>query len=362
MRAPRHEATGPATSRCPSATVREVTTTSCCRCRRCRRRRRRCPRQGHCTTKAQLLLAILVTLTSFVQAFVFVVPFDSYSRSLVLPQGLTQQQPQARIRISRPTKSRTFASQKSIFQLSATTTLSSSTQHRQGDRNTMSQPQPLSSSFPNNDTPSVAFSHVHLYADSLQDLHVYKQFEHQLNVFASALKQVQQQQDDDDQTVVTPQQRLTQQQDLWKSITQQTVIPSFEPHNRDVVKQLLAGFGFRITAASIKASSKNNTRSVLITSRDLQGVQILVSTKDNQHDVVDSKEPSVFHAGTYTFIPYNHCQTFRKDKERSQSNLCHRLLFIYFLVFFLRILLSQNILIHFTNVMPIVRVLPFWDF
>ena len=106
----------------------------------------------------------------------------------------------------------------------------------------------------------IAFSHVQLYVDALEDLAVYKGFEDELNDFYSKSK--------DSFSV-------NEKRELWQAIS--GTIPAddsaFVSHNRDVVKQLLAGLGFRITAARYADS----TRSVLVTSKDPQGVQILVT-------------------------------------------------------------------------------------
>jgi hypothetical protein len=160
------------------------------------------------------------------------------------------------------------------------------------------------------DSDAVAFSHIHLYVDRLKDLEVYKALEGRLNTFAEQVKEV------DDlgsfkTTAPDAPGSLLEKQKLWKTINAvdgddgasggemessvDTVVP-FTPHNRDVVEQLLAGFGFRITAAhysDIHTSSTNNTntRSVLVTSRDPQGVQILVTAKDPTSSSSVDKDP-----------------------------------------------------------------------
>jgi len=112
---------------------------------------------------------------------------------------------------------------------------------------------------------AVAFSHVQLYVDHVEDLQVYKDLEDRLNQFAAAASQ------DSDS--------LAQKKLLWRRViasSSGTTSPPpdpFCPQNRDVVKQLLSGFGFRVTGARYGSL----TRSVLVTSRDPKGVQILVT-------------------------------------------------------------------------------------
>lgn len=111
---------------------------------------------------------------------------------------------------------------------------------------------------------SVSFSHIQLYVDKIEELHVYKQLEVQLNLYCSALKS---------NICHTTEQK----KQLWQSLLPleafgETDIP-FSPQNRDVVKQLLVGLGFRVSGFYYDSS----TRSVLVTSRDPEGVQILVT-------------------------------------------------------------------------------------
>lgn len=102
----------------------------------------------------------------------------------------------------------------------------------------------------NNNDVQVSFSHVHFYVDHVEDVDVYKQLEDKLNNGG----------------------------DVTENDT------TFVPQNRDVVKQLLAGFGFRVTGARVD-SDMSNTKSVLVTSKDPQGVQFVVSALDPDSSV-----------------------------------------------------------------------------
>ena len=124
---------------------------------------------------------------------------------------------------------------------------------------------PLASS--NDNEPLISFSHVQLYVDHVEDLQVYKALENRLNAFAEAAKDCA---------------TLEERKRLWTKShtgTDNPVTTSFSPENRDVVLQLLSSFGFRVTGARFT----NHTRSVLVTSRDPKGVQILVTSAVNHH-------------------------------------------------------------------------------
>ena len=121
---------------------------------------------------------------------------------------------------------------------------------------------------PNNEeqcTVQVSFSHVHLYVDHVEDVAMYKQLEDKLNRGDVAVH--------DDNT----------QEDV-----------SFVAQNRDIVKQLLCGFGFRVTGARMNPTT-SNTQSVLVTSKDPNGVQFVV-TSVNPDSTVERDEISLFDA------------------------------------------------------------------
>jgi hypothetical protein len=127
---------------------------------------------------------------------------------------------------------------------------------------------------------AVCFSHIHLYVDRLENVNVYKDLEDRLNQFAGKVAS----------SAVTP--SLAEKQAIWKSISGNSDSSNendntvYQPQNRDVVKQLLAGFGFRVTGTCYPEEGSSNTRSVLVTSRDPRGVQILISAVD--HDTSEA--------------------------------------------------------------------------
>lgn len=139
--------------------------------------------------------------------------------------------------------------------------------------------------------PSVSFSHVQLFVDRVEELSVYKELERRLNVFA--------------EKTTTSTLSLVEKKDLWWNLSASAVgVLANQPYvsqNRDVVRQLLAGFGFRVTG--IQESS--TTRSVLVTSRDPQGVQFVVTALLQTNDK-ESKEQDCddffCSAGTIFFV------------------------------------------------------------
>lgn len=213
---------------------------------------------------------------------------------------------------------------------------------------------------------SVSFSHVHLYVDHLDDLMVYKTFEGQLNelwkrrrsLFAECRFE------SGSGTTNNHQQAMIQKsKELWRSIVTTTpttdnyrdggkndnnnnndIIATtgtlsssvvgnlsdetkknddengnddsyFKTQNRDVVRQMLAGFGFRITSARYatpppppppkhgdttttttrmirsSCSSSSTSRSVLLTSRDPNGIQVLVTAATTIEDDSKKEQP-----------------------------------------------------------------------
>ena len=138
------------------------------------------------------------------------------------------------------------------------------------------------------DSPPVSFSHVHLYVDQLDELKNYKELEKKLNDFADKCES---------KDISVDEKRAT-----WSSIVGESkTTDEFVAHGRDVVKQLLTGLAFRITAARYNGMITNeksgpintNTRSVLLTSTDPNGVQIVVTAIDKDRDANTSD--SVFH-------------------------------------------------------------------
>lgn len=125
---------------------------------------------------------------------------------------------------------------------------------------------------------AVSFSHFHMYVDKVDDLATYKTLENNLNAFTAVLT-------DKDGSL-----SAEEKNQLWGSLCSddgvhcnRDDVPPFAPQNRDVIRQLIAGLGFRVVGYGDHAL----TRTVLISSRDPNGVQILISAMKHTNDNCD---------------------------------------------------------------------------
>jgi hypothetical protein len=119
----------------------------------------------------------------------------------------------------------------------------------------------------------VSFSHVQLYVDHIEDIEVYKELEQKMNRFSEAASKAA---------------SLEEKRSVWKSMSGDTSdkMDPFLPQNRDVIKQLIVGFGFRVTASRFPSEGCSaNSRSLLVTSEDLRGVQLVITSIDEKSTV-----------------------------------------------------------------------------
>ena len=154
-------------------------------------------------------------------------------------------------------------------------------------------------------TPAqVSFSHIHLFVDKLEDISVYKELETKLNLLSQQMNGKM-----DVQLGRTLWRQLDSNIPHPKSMTDSISNNSFEfiSQNRDVVKQLLAGLGFRITAVRYPSTHDDaTTRSVLITSKDPRGVQIIVTAPDSHTSEDGSLHSAHFNQSKNVDVhPYN---------------------------------------------------------
>ena len=116
----------------------------------------------------------------------------------------------------------------------------------------------------------VKFSHVHFYTDHIEDISVYKDLEDKINSFS------------DENDLENMHHDLSRFKGIWQESyssngdDEKSRNEKFVSQNRDVVKQLIAGLGFRVTATSDIKGTKN----VLVTTKDQSGVQFVVSALD----------------------------------------------------------------------------------
>lgn len=133
-------------------------------------------------------------------------------------------------------------------------------------------------------TLDIQFSHVHLYVDHVKDVDEYKRYEDAVNKFHHEYDSLHNKTSMD----------VTRAKEIWSAM-QEDISPAMEnysSHGRDVVKQLIAGFGFRVTGCYPSVGLKSTTKTVLVTSSDPKGIQVVLTSVDNENDgghVVDDE-------------------------------------------------------------------------
>ena len=126
----------------------------------------------------------------------------------------------------------------------------------------------------------VSFSHLHLYVDSVEDVAVYKKMEANLNQLSSRIAEMQAGSenaamgDGPSSSGLDIEKCRKVYDDITGRTTPEKFDEEFIPQGRDVVKQLISGLGLRVTG---KRMGSSNTKSVLITTKDPNGVQIVVT-------------------------------------------------------------------------------------
>ena len=146
----------------------------------------------------------------------------------------------------------------------------------------------------------VSFSHLHLYVDSVEDVAVYKKMEANLNQLSSRIAEMQAGSENaamgdgpsssgldigsenaamgDADGKSSPGLDIEKCRSLYDDVTgrnsPEKLDDEFIPQGRDVVKQLISGLGFRVSG---KRMGSSNTKSVLVTTKDPNGVQIVVT-------------------------------------------------------------------------------------
>ena len=162
------------------------------------------------------------------------------------------------------------------------------------------------------DGVDIQFSHVHLYVDQLCEVSAYKEFEESLTLFEKNYN------DTTTQVQVEQQEHfldVDRGRQLWQAIT--TLTPAqeaFASHGRDVVRQLIAGFGFRVTGCH--ASSK--TSSVVVTSKDVNGIHIVVSALKNKSCDLEQVDEAASTADEHYlhFAAYNITRFYQAHSNR----------------------------------------------
>ena len=133
-------------------------------------------------------------------------------------------------------------------------------------------------------TLGIRFSHVHVYVDHVKEIEEYKKIEDSINRFHHKFDSV------------NLQSKFLMDANRGKEIlsSMEDISPAFEgylSHGRDIVKQLITGFGFRVTGYYPPHGDTSTSNTVLVTSSDPTGIQIVVSSRCRceNDDVVDEK-------------------------------------------------------------------------
>ena len=121
---------------------------------------------------------------------------------------------------------------------------------------------------------NIKFSHIQLYVDHIEHVNEYKSYEDSINKFHHEYG--------DDESVLD----ITRGKDIWNSIQEDApaIMENYSSHGRDVVKQLIAGFGFRVTGCNPPVDIASPTKTVLVTSSDPRGIQIVVTSRDDHEE------------------------------------------------------------------------------
>ncbi len=123
----------------------------------------------------------------------------------------------------------------------------------------------------------IKFSHIHCFVDRVADVNYYKEFEDSINNFHKTF---------DDDKGLGDTIDVYHGNQVWRSMSDlpKDEYPEFTSNCRDLVKQLIAGFGFRVTGCypDNNASLVSGTKSVLVTAKDPNGIQILVSSLNEE--------------------------------------------------------------------------------
>jgi len=160
----------------------------------------------------------------------------------------------------------------------------------------------------------VAFSHVHLYTDHIDDLSVYKELEASLASFGNSVD------------LKGMHLNIKEHRDNWQkdhlTSTSGTVEVDVEPiefiaQGRDVVKQLLAGLGFRITAVYDNDIGEQ-TRNLLVTTKDPDGVQVIVSCIKNPSSE-EEQEVNGSDSGAYRHFDSSQIKEFYNEHSDRQG-------------------------------------------
>lgn len=159
----------------------------------------------------------------------------------------------------------------------------------------------------------ISFSHVQVYVDGFADLGAYKDLERSLNEFHRRVF---------NERVTS----LERKRHIWSEVSK-SAPSAFVPHNRDLVTQLMVGFGFRVTRVR-HPSPRESTKSLIVSARDPKGVQFIVTTLDKPSPVTSTQGDGLLSQGTPYSLRYlvpdemlHPTHTYDCDPSRQVSSL-----------------------------------------
>ena len=171
----------------------------------------------------------------------------------------------------------------------------------------------------------VSFSHVQLYVDAIANLDVYKELEDHLNQLAEHINEDLHQ--NASATLGEDALDVVKYRELYQTIESSpftskdshidndTNQSEFRSQGRDVVRQLIAGLGFRITAEA----HCHGTRSVLLTTSDPRGVQIVVTALAQAGDDINDDDAGSGAKAKYDHFDSSHLSRFFSAHSNRQG-------------------------------------------
>lgn len=180
-------------------------------------------------------------------------------------------------------------------------------------------PQPLDEQDHEETIGKISFSHVHMYVDNIDEFFVYEKLAKQLDKLAETMK-------DDEYQSIDSKQRLwnriistwhKKEDKVYRNIKKPkiellekdgidiTKTPTFITQNRDIIKQLMVGFGFRVTGIRYHDGDDDGeqcqTRTVLVTSRDPSGIKYLITSASSPRNMDSTSKIKEMHSPTSTY-------------------------------------------------------------
>eukprot|EP00937_MAST-01D_sp_MAST-1D-sp2_P000547 g547.t1 len=148
------------------------------------------------------------------------------------------------------------------------------------------------------------FDHIHMYADAVEELSVYKELETRWNAFDSKFAA----EGGDD---------IAKGREIFASLNGgKAVDPSaYQSSGRDVVRQLVCGAGFRVTGYHDGAES----RSVIVTTPDASGAKFVVTAPQQDGAAGEPAAKRAKSSAAYDHFASAHLERFKSEQAGRQG-------------------------------------------